>query len=830
MREDNNSDKQRVEFLTNQVWKSINILRGVLPVEHFHVYLFLLSAYYDRIIKKEFLDEGNDYQRLIYQALDLKPGYSELMDVYFPIINNIPRRNLGHLLDQFSWLDSNMPEFNFDEIFDNLLFKLADAQGKYSGEFLLPEEISSFVMEIADVPRQAKIFNPFAGLASFAIHLDNAKGYYGQEIKESTWALGMLRLMRQMKSSLFDYQNEDSIKNWPQQNNFDLVVANPPFGMKIDPRIQLFDSGIESLDYNPKVNKIFGRFSAEQFTIIKGLQSINFDGKVICVTSQGILFRESGEREFRKYLVEEGLLDTIVTLPGGLLRNTGIPICIIILTRKRNSEGLIRMIDASNFVIKENKRNKTLDVKGLLEEINSNNKNNIFRYVHTSLVRENNYNLNIRRYFINDFRGIRLVDVLKKYKGNRVGRNQHISGKFVKASNLKDDDISYQLDTDELKDKELSFTSIKIDSDCILVSLRWKSLKPTLFKYSGIPIYIGMDILALIPYNDHHEVVPNYLINELRSSNVLKQLEAYQNPGAIKSLKTSDFFELKIEIPSVEEQRAKVRGILELSEKFNLLQKERNALAHGHQVTSFDEFASLKHSLGTPRQNILSNAKSMIRFFENNDSDAFNEVKELYNKRYDTNLVDDLIQIKDDVNHISTILEKGENGLILANFDLKAISIQEIDKALKATKRNRGNYKPQYKELPSAEISGKAIKANMTLFKILIDNILSNADKYAFKSKDNANQLIIELKATEDILELEIRNNGISFPNNFNKDKFIAKFSTTSMDKGSGLGGYDINRIANYFKNPDWELDLNNDDIFPIIFRFSFPIIPMINE
>ena len=50
------------------------------------------------------------------------------------------------------------------------------------------------------------------------------------------------------------------------------------------------------------------------------------------------------------------------------------------------------------------------------------------------------------------------------------------------------------------------------------------------------------------------------------------------------------------------------------------------------------------------------------------------------------------------------------------------------------------------------------------------------------------------------------------------------------MDNGSGLGGYDINRIAKYFKNPDWELILNNEDVFPVVFRFSFPIIPMINE
>ena len=61
-------------------------------------------------------------------------------------------------------------------------------------------------------------------------------------------------------------------------------------------------------------------------------------------------------------------------------------------------------------------------------------------------------------------------------------------------------------------------------------------------------------------------------------------------------------------------------------------------------------------------------------------------------------------------------------------------------------------------------------------------------------------------------------------------NKFTTKFTTTSTDNGSGLGGYDINRIAKYFDNPEWELELNSDEIFPVTFRFSFPITPMINE
>ena len=80
------------------------------------------------------------------------------------------------------------------------------------------------------------------------------------------------------------------------------------------------------------------------------------------------------------------------------------------------------------------------------------------------------------------------------------------------------------------------------------------------------------------------------------------------------------------------------------------------------------------------------------------------------------------------------------------------------------------------------------------------------------------------------ILYLEIMNNGKPFPKNYNKEKFVTKFSTANPENGSGLGGYDINRIAEYFGNPDWELVLDENDVFPVVFKFNFPITPIVNE
>lgn len=118
----------------------------------------------------------------------------------------------------------------------------------------------------------------------------------------------------------------------------------------------------------------------------------------------------------------------------------------------------------------------------------------------------------------------------------------------------------------------------------------------------------------------------------------------------------------------------------------------------------------------------------------------------------------------------------------------------------------------------------RGIFANRTLFKTLLDNLLTNANKYAFDEKKTANEVVIELTEVDDFLVVEVKNNGKLFPKKFDREKFIAKYSTADKSSGSGLGGYDIHRIASDFNNPDWELSLNDDPIYPVKFKFQFSI------
>lgn len=66
--------------------------------------------------------------------------------------------------------------------------------------------------------------------------------------------------------------------------------------------------------------------------------------------------------------MEEDLIDTIISLPCGLLLNTGIPLIILILSRTKKMPGKIRFIDAKQFVVVKSPKEKVLNDRELLSK------------------------------------------------------------------------------------------------------------------------------------------------------------------------------------------------------------------------------------------------------------------------------------------------------------------------------------------------------------------------------------------------------------------------------------------------------------------------------
>jgi type I restriction enzyme M protein len=782
--------------------------------EQIQIVLLFLSLYKDGLINSRCLHHP-DLLHELSENISVSNHPSESFELYRTVIQNlvdslskIDDHSFKRICDKLSEIDKEFLTENFPEIFDSVVYRISQSQGRYAGEFIQPVEITRFICALAELPEKASVFNPFAGLASFGVFFDQGQDYFGQELNLKTWVLGALRILAYKRPGTSNYVCDDSILHWPPPSKkFDLIVANPPFGMR---------HGHKYIEAEPSFRTI------EQFLLEKGVHSLKADGKLIALLPQGILFRGMHEHRLREYLVDRDLIDSIISLPGGLLFNTGIPIVIMVLSKAKKMPGKVRFVDAKKYVTVKSPREKVLNDYVLNSIVHGSNQvPDVISIVNNEQIRTNNYNLNVPRYFQKEIDGVKLGDILEFVSGQR--RNLPESGKLIRIRDLMDDKLDFKLDLSRVEVNELRRPDIHLISEsCLLFSMRWRTLKPTFFEFKGEPIFRSQDILSFKVNESKADTT--YLINELHADYVQEQLESYRLGASVMPfLRKDDLLEVVIKLPSLEEQRAKVQGIFELSDKIKSLQEERNELAHGKSIKQYSEFASLKHTLGRPRQNILDWSDNLLHFLDSK-KDEFDSLNKAFIEFYEIDIISALKEIKRDVNFITDVLEKGENGFVIKEFEKQIIPLSDINNIINELSSNSFKFKIKKLLIKGEKLKERGIYGNSTLFKTLLDNLLTNASKYGFDKKEVGNEVVIELTEVEDILSVDVRNNGKPFPKNFDREKFITKYSTADTSSGSGLGGYDIHRIAIDFKNPEWELSLNEDPFYPVKFKFQFPI------
>ena len=92
----------------------------------------------------------------------------------------------------------------------------------------------------------------------------------------------------------------------------------------------------------------------------------------------------------------------------------------------------------------------------------------------------------------------------------------------------------------------------------------------------------------------------------------------------------------------------------------------------------------------------------------------------------------------------------------------------------------------------------------------------------ALTKKEEQNILLIKCEYSFLSLSIVIKNNGKPFPNGLDQSKFIQKFTTSNSKDGKGIGGYDINRIAEILGDDEWKLNLDPFSEYPVSFEFNF--------
>ena len=350
--------------------------------------------------------------------------------------SKIPDIKLRQLISHFSSYRLRNEDFEFPDLlgaaYEYLIGEFADSAGKKGGEFYTPRSVVRMMVRLVKPEQQHSIYDPCVGSGGMLIlakeYIDEHGGdgtradLCGQEANGTVWSIAKMNMLLHGISSA-DLRNDDTLAE-PQHveggelMRFDRVLSNPPFSI---------NWGTTDTDrtgqpvWAPKFRAERFRYGEVQLgskkadlMFLQHMVAVLRDGGLLAtVMPHGVLFRGGEERAIRTAMIEADLLEAVIGLPANLFYGTGIPACVLVLRQRQgNSTG--------------NNRGKPAERQGKVLFINSDREyfegraqnhllpEHIEKIVNTfetfaevqgfsaivpnATLRENDCNLNIRRY------------------------------------------------------------------------------------------------------------------------------------------------------------------------------------------------------------------------------------------------------------------------------------------------------------------------------------------------------------------------------------------------------------------------------------------------
>jgi len=715
----------------------------------------------------------------------------------------------------------------FPLFFDNLLYSMFSANSKAGGNHLLTGYLRGLMSSAAGIAEAERIFNPFAGLASFGMYLPKETSFFGQEINDQTFDFARLRAVAHDITLNDDFflRKEDTFTNWPVDKKFDVVIANPPFGISL----------------NRYSKEISSCRSAQNFLIRNGILLLKPKGKLVVLVSEAFLFRGGVEQKTRRDLIETDFIETVISLPQGMLNGTSVASAILVINRDKRSKGAVKFAAPNS--VDMGKGVDQMFIGDIIEEISELDYASTgvgpvrtdMRLVLNSEIVDQDYSFQPDRYLLSDYTGVKLSELLTPLPGKLI-RGKY-SGRLTTIKHLvAEDQHDYTIEFPPLTENEmvsgeyiLPKSTRKIESSALMVAVAGRLLKPSFFykhrqsESEKFPVYLSPQVKA---FNyDRERLELDFLIHQLRSPAVKTQLRAYQTGTTIPRISVKDFLRIRIQLPSKQEQILTMRALEQLNEKMEALREERDAIAKGAKLAGDKRFATLKHALGRPQQSILSAAETIKDYLEIMGEDGQKLNVEYANFFEQERTISDTLQgIVNDIDFISNMMDRGENGLRVESYPLEYPSVSAVLKSVKELSTSGLKFKLKINAAPDKDWGKLSVEMNLELFRVLLENLLTNADKHGFEEKSPGNLVQITLSIINYHLFIEVQNNGKPFPSNFGKEQYVQEFKTISTDVGQGIGGHQVDQIANYFGDPEWALITDANKIFPVTFIFRFPI------
>ncbi len=273
--------------------------------------------------------------------------------------DGLDKRRLGELVDLigsigFTTSDDHGADDVLGRVYEYFLGQFAGKEtGKDAGAFYTPRSVVKTLVEMLE-PYQGRVYDPAAGSGGmFVQSAEFVKAHggkrtdisvYGQEFTDTTWKLAKMNLaLRGIEADMGSHSADSFTEDLHPDLRADFVIANPPFNVSDWWDAKLADDPRWKFGTPPQGNANFAW--VQHF-----LHHLRPSGRAgFVLANMSVASDDNAERAIRRALVENNLVDCIVTMPDKLFINTPAAVSLWFLDKGRDSRGEKKtlLVDAS---------------------------------------------------------------------------------------------------------------------------------------------------------------------------------------------------------------------------------------------------------------------------------------------------------------------------------------------------------------------------------------------------------------------------------------------------------------------------------------------------
>ncbi|WKZ59220.1 MAG: N-6 DNA methylase [Cyclobacteriaceae bacterium] len=681
--------------------------------------------------------------------------------------------------------------------------------GRDTGESSTPELISKYISSLIKIKPGETLCDPFAGNAGLATELLKSGGGSGsvlQDINGVSVILGKMNLiLHGLGDVVYSQGNSINLLGTPlEHGQFSYVVTHPPFGIRYTP------------DDLSKLPASFFRSSArgENIHIQLALHLLQPYGKAIILIPDGFLFtNDNSSKEIKRMLLLNDWIEAVHSFPSGSFKPySAVNTSLLILNKNKSEELRGRIIfkqisedELGNVGESANVPFAVSEPAGTYRDSDKTVVVNIDRVLQNDLL------LNANRY-LNEISlgpGFQTLEsVLKTYSTGAVISKKYLDSRegipFITIKDLSDSDIDFVLPAHEISTHVGKMSLVKPNAlawdGAVLVAKVGNKLKPTIFS-ATTPISsaaFSSNIIALYP--EESVISKEYLVLQLNQPYFNQQLDQIRAGSAQVFLQLKDLLQLKVKVPSLDEQEKQLLKIYRAKDQSHRISKiDREQVEEETQGTLI---SAIKHEFSN-LQVLLDSGITSLKLFVNRKNAEGTPVS------WDEKIVDlpDARTLAQIVTEQESVLREMGNlfvdmqsllNLKRSNLNRERVELKDYFKSQVNQMSDQLNGVSVFYERSERERKERYVAMlDKTLFSKVVKNFLLNSVKHGFSEEAVSRKMILfEFSISEDELWIEITmmNNGKKLPEGFTFENFISFGGKSGTSRGAGIGGYLMNR------------------------------------